>query len=152
MKSFLVSVCVFAIMADARRDRRERRSEGDLSLDIDFSKIREANMDRVVRDPLVNHNKLPYMKFMSPNERNIDTFFMEWVGTFGASNIKTASDINQAKENWKRTNRKVRESFINSFGNPKAKRLQHNQFSAMSEEELAQHTGMLEEGRRLKDA
>jgi len=143
MKTFLVSVCVFATMVDARRDRSDRDGSDTDRPDIDFSKIRDANLDRVVRDPLETHDNLPFMKFMAPNERNVDNFFMEWVGTYGAANIHTPADADRAKENWKRTNKKVRESFVQSFGNPKAKRLQHNQFSAMSEEELDTLTGKL---------
>ena len=133
MKTFLATMCVLATMADARRDR-EFRAGGDDMPDIDFSKIKEANMDKVVKRPLESHEHLPYMKFMAPNELNVDNFFMEWVGTYGADMIRTPQDADRAKENWKKTNKKVRESFINSFGNPKAHRLTHNKFSAMSTE------------------
>lgn len=139
MKSFIAQACLLAVLADARRSRRDRRRDDDDGQD-DFPD-NTPNMDRVVWDPQSSHDTLPYQKFMAPNERDVDAFFMDWASTYGSSNIHTAHEAEIAKENWKKTNRKVRQSFLNSLGKANAPVLKHNQFSAMSEDELSAITG-----------
>lgn len=106
-------------------------------------------MDRVVWDPQASHDTLPFQKFMAPNDRDVDSFFMDWMSTYGGSNIKTAQDERIAKDNWTRTNRKVRQSFLNSLGKTNAPVLKHNQFSALSDDELSAITGGKLTGTRI---
>ena len=115
---------MLAVLADARRSRRDRRRDDDDGQD-DF-RDNSPNMDRVVWDPQASHDTLPFQKFMAPNDRDVDSFFMDWMSTYGGSNIKTAQDERIAKENWTRTNRKVRQSFLNSLGKRNAPVLKHN--------------------------
>ena len=84
MKSYFTQICMFAAIANARRSRRNGRR--DTFIDNDESELprfREPDMNKVVWDPLLTHDTLPFKKFMAPNEDDVDNFFMDWLGTYG---------------------------------------------------------------------
>jgi hypothetical protein len=139
---------MLAVLADARRSRRDRRRDDDDGQD--GIPDNTPNMDRVVWDPQASHDTLPYQRFMAPNESDVDSFFMDWVSTYGGQDIHTAQEERIAKDNWKATNRKVRQSFLRSLGRANAPVLKHNQFSSKSEDEMSTITGGKLTGTRVQ--
>ena len=104
----------------------------------------EANLDI---DKVVGREGFPTGLIATEDEKDQQQQFLNWAATFGA-NFKSAGEKEIREHIWKDANREIRENNLRAEAsyNPDAAYMDHNEFSAMTLDEMLKTLGDLPGG------